>query len=185
MALLCLASGCATYEFDILQPNDRRAHIGRKTDTVVPTEPLQYRFRAVDGRLVMRIYNSTPDAIQLLGERSYVVAPDGQSRPMRSMTIAPGSFIKVILPPVRPVSYRSGPRFGIGVGGGIGRRHGDGFGGVGVGYDSDPVYAYTEDDGGVTYWDWDGQSEARVKLVYQRAGGNGFEEEWVFARKKM
>lgn len=181
--LLLLMAGCAQYEFDVAQPVDHRAHVGTKDDLIVQLDPLQYRFRSVEGRLVVRVYNPTPDAIQLLGERSYVVAPDGQSRPLKPMAIAPGSFIKIILPPVRPVSYRTGPSFGIGVGTTVGRRHGDGFGGVG--YEDEPVYAYTEDDGGIVYWDWDGEGEARVTLVYQRGNAGTFEDKWVFARKKM
>ena len=185
--LLCLliVPGCARYEFDIVQPAGRAAHIGEKQDTQVQLDPLNYRFRAAEGRLVMQVYNPTPDPVQLMGERSYVVAPDGQSRPLKSMTIAPGSFIKIVLPPVRPVSYRSGPSFGIGVGTTIGRRHDDGFGFGGADYGTDPVYAYTEDDGGVVYWDWNGEGEARITLVYQRGSAGTFQDSWVFARKKM
>jgi hypothetical protein len=94
-------------------------HIGRNVDQAVEIEPLTYRFRSVDNRLVIRVYNNTDDTIELLGDRSTVVDPNGQSHPLRSQSIAPRAFIKVVLPPPRPVVYDRGPTFGVGVGYGI------------------------------------------------------------------
>src|SRR5262245_44628212 len=88
--LLCMTTtGCAKYEFDIVDPPELAGHIGSKSDHDVEREPLEYRLRAYDNRLVMRIYNKTDDPIHLQGDRSFVVDPDGQSRPLRSQTIAP------------------------------------------------------------------------------------------------
>src|SRR5438046_10452514 len=71
--------------------------------------------QAVESRLLMFVVNSTDDAIELLGPESTAVDSAGQSHPFRSQSIAPHSYVKLILPPVRPY-YRSGPTFGIGLG---------------------------------------------------------------------
>src|SRR5690348_12149073 len=85
--LLAATGGCASYEYDLTQPPDLRRHVATKTDTVVTIDPLEYRLVTVDNRLVMRIFNPTDDAIQILGEKSTVVDPTGQSHPIRSQTI--------------------------------------------------------------------------------------------------
>src|SRR5262245_51336259 len=107
---LCLLSGCTPYEFDMLEPPDLAAHIGRQEaqEVVFSRDNLEYRLRAYEGRLVMLISNSSDDAMQLVGEESYIVAPDGQSHPVRGQSIAPHSYMKLILPPMRPV-YRAAP----------------------------------------------------------------------------
>src|SRR5439155_6189759 len=112
------------YEYDLDQPSDLRRHIATRTDIVVGIDPLEYRLRTVDNRLVMRVFNQTDDAINLLGDKSAVVDPHGQSHPVRSQAIAPHSFAKLIFPPIRPRVYDSGPTFGIGIGTRIGRAYG-------------------------------------------------------------
>src|SRR5262245_50127092 len=97
-----LVGGCARYEYDVVRPDDLTGHVGTKEDVVFTRDPLEYRLRTADNRLVMRIYNPTDAPITLLGARSSVVDPDGQSHPLPSMTAAPESFIKLILPPLRP-----------------------------------------------------------------------------------
>ena len=119
--LLCLvaasAGGCATYEYNLVQPPDLARHIGSKAEETINLEPLQYRLITVENRLVIRIFNPTDDPIELLGPRSTIVDPAGQSHAVRAQTIAPNSFIKLILPPQRPqVYYPTGPTFGVGVG---------------------------------------------------------------------
>lgn len=188
MLLLPLLTGCATYEFDLTQPPDLQRHIGRNIDQVVTRDSLEYRLRAVDNRLVMRIFNQTDNPIQLRGDRSVVVDPNGQSRPLRSQSIAPRSFAKLIFPPMRPRIYDPGPTFGIGVTGGISRHyHRDPF--YPAGYDSAPRYLYVDDDS--IYWDWKGEGEIRVTLVY-RTGGDANEKDakeirhdFSFRRRKM
>src|SRR5687768_15397193 len=117
LALLFCATGCASYEHRLVQPKELAGHIGAKQDYIVNIGPVEYRLRTVESRLVMRIYNRTETAIQLLGDQSAAVDPDGQSHPLRSQTIAPGSFIKLLLPPNRPQIRRTGPSIGIGLGG--------------------------------------------------------------------
>src|SRR5687768_17048777 len=112
-----LATACARYEYDVVAPPQAAGHVGTKDDHRFALDPLEYRLRTVDNRLVMRVYNPTEASVTLLGARSTVVDPDGQSRPLQTQTIAPGgTFIKLIFPPPRPRYYRGGPTFGIGVG---------------------------------------------------------------------
>src|SRR4051794_18305945 len=106
LPLLLLAQmlivGCAHYEYDVTRPEEFAGHIGTNTDHGFQRAPLEYRLRTVDNHLVMRIYNPTDTALTLLGQRSSAVDPDGQSHPLNTQTISPQSFIKVILPPIRP-----------------------------------------------------------------------------------
>src|SRR5213075_2995574 len=115
IALLLLAGGCEKYEFDLAEPADLAGHIGRDRQTVIKRDELEYRMQAVEGRLLMHIVNATDDAIESVGAESSAVDPAGQSHPLRSQSIAPHSFIKLIFPPMLPY-YRSGPTFGIGIG---------------------------------------------------------------------
>ena len=185
--LMWLSTGCAKYEYDILEPQDHAGHIGSKSDHDVTVEPLMYRLRAYDNRLVMRIYNETDDPIHLQGDRSFVVDPEGQSRPLRSQTIAPRSFIKLIFPPVRPY-WNTGPSVGFGVGYVASSSDCKGSNANVVyrpAFYDQPRY-YSLDDGGVVYWDWRGEGSVRVTLVYQREGANEtFSQSFSFQRKKM
>jgi len=183
LCLVGLQSGCATYEYNIVQPEDLRSHIGRNIDQIVKRTPLEYRLRSYDNRLIMRIFNDTDDPISLLGDRSFVVSPDGQSHPLRSQTIAPRSFIKIILPPPKPQFYDPGPTLGVGFG-------------TAVGVHSHPHYHYNAplyggprylnvyDEDHPLYWDWKEQTDISMTLVFQR-GSEPFKQQWAFHRQKM
>jgi hypothetical protein len=178
-----LLSGCAHYEYDLVFPPDLARHIGGKSDEVVRIDPLEYRLRSYDNRLVMSIFNPASDPVTLVGEKSYVVDPNGQSHSLRPQTIAPNTFIKLILPPMRPYYYQGSPTIGFGLGFGYSRaRYGYPF------YDSylydEPRYVTYYDESDTTYWDWDGETDARLHLVYQR-GSNTFAHDFTFHRKKM
>jgi hypothetical protein len=197
-----LASGCARYEYDLVRPPELSRHIGRELDAVVQMEPLEYRFRTVDNRLVVRIFNQSDETIQLIGERSSVVDPDGQSHPLRGGPIAPHSFLKLIIPPPRPTVYDSGPTFGVGLGVGVSRHyhrhpfyHGYYYDYFNYPYDyyymrpcydfyDEPRYLSVHDENDTFYWDWKGEGEARLMLVYQR-GDKEFRHEFMFRRRKM
>jgi hypothetical protein len=178
--LLLTMSGCVSYEYEITRPTDLARHIG-KQEVVVPRDPLDYRLQTFDDRLVMRIYNPTDDTITLVGPQSSAVDPQGQSHPFRTQTMASHSFIKIILPPQPPTIERSGPSIGIGFGGVIGRAghrrfvHGDEF-------DDEPQY-FTVVSEDTYYWDWNGESQVRLLLVFDR-NGKTFDHEFVIARKK-
>jgi hypothetical protein len=187
VALAATTVGCARYEYDLVQPPELTRHIGTKVDQVVAVEPLEYRLRTADNRLVMRVFNPTTQPIELLGPRSSVVDPQGQSHPLRSQSIAPQSFIKLIFPPLRPRLYDAGPTFGVGVGvysGGARHRHrrfiDDPYPAA---YDA-PRYVAVYDEGDTYYWDWSGTGEARINLAY-RQGDREFRHEFTFRRVKM
>jgi hypothetical protein len=182
MFISLLVTGCAKYEYDIVSPPDLQGHIGAKSDTTTTVDPLVYRWRTVDNRLVVRVFNPTQDPIELLGEKSTVVAPTGESHPLRGQTIAPQSHAKLILPPRRPRVYNSGPTFGVGVG-----MHADGRD-RGYPYYNDhldePRYLAVYDGDNALYWDWNGETEVRLTLVYQR-NQESLRHEFVIRRRKM
>ncbi len=193
MLTSALCAGCAKYEYDLVKPTDLSRHIGKAGDAVFALDPLEYRARTVDNRLVLRVFNPTEDAIELLGPRCSVVDPEGQSHPLRSQSIAPGSFIKLIFPPPRPEVYNYGPTFGVGVGYHVNaypyyRYPYDGYG-YGP-YRYDPYYYYgprylaVVDENDTYYWDWRGEGEARAVLAFRR-GDKEFRHELVFRRLKM
>lgn len=182
LTLLFLGTGCAKYEYDLLGPPDLRTHIGTKTDAVSEVEPLVYRWRTVDSRLVVRAFNPTADPIQLLGEKSTVVAPGGESHPLRGQTIAPQSHAKLILPPRRPRVYNRGPTFGVGVGMHVDARD-RGFPNPDP-LDDQPRYLAVYDDDNAIYWEWNGETEIRLSLVYL-AGEESIRHEFVIRRRKM
>src|SRR5215218_948209 len=93
---LCALGGCARYEYNLVRPPELARHIGAGTDAVFTFDRLEYRMRSVDNRLVVRIFNPSDEAIDLIGPRCSVVDPEGQSHPLRSQSIAPESFIKLI-----------------------------------------------------------------------------------------
>jgi hypothetical protein len=197
VAFSLLASGCAHYEYDLVNPPDLARHIGTAADAVVQVDPLEYRLRTYENRLVMSIFNPTPDPITLAGDRSYVVDPAGQSHPLRIQTIAPGTFIRLVLPPMRPGYYQSSPSIGIGFGVAYSHYyHGHHYGYGAFGYDpffyDQPTYYTYYDESDNTYWNWEGQTPVRLHLVYFRAaaaaGSNNrepFTHDFTFARKKM
>src|SRR5690242_14019345 len=122
LLLVVLLTGCAQYEYDLTQPPELAQRIGSKSDVVVTRGPLEYRLLTYQNVLVMRVFNTTDDLIELAGDQSVVVDPRGQSHPLRRQAIAPHSFVKMLFPPPPPVVYRSGPTFGVGVGTVVGRR---------------------------------------------------------------
>jgi hypothetical protein len=131
--------------------------------------------------------------VKLLGEDSYAVDPRGESHPLPTRTIAPGSSTKLIFPPVRPTFRQSGPSFGVGVGVGLGSaRHRRGYYGSRLGYGYDPFYDdypryYRLEDDGTLYWDWPGNGTVvKLRLVYQRDHeSNRFHHDFTFRRVKV
>jgi hypothetical protein len=186
--LLCamlLLVGCARYEYDITRPQEFAQHIGSKSDVVFSRDPLEYRWRTVENRLVLRIFNPTDQPITLLGQRSSLVDPEQQSHPLATQTMAPDSFIKLILPPLRPRIERTGPSIGIGVGTMIGSgRYGRRAVTPYPDWPPEPRYMTVYDDDAI-YWDWNGATRVRLTLVFQRPDSSSFEHEFVIARRKM
>jgi hypothetical protein len=197
-----VAGGCARYEYTIIQPPELSRHIGERADQVVDLDPLQYRMRTVDNRLVVRIYNQTDDPIEILGDKSFTVDPEGQSHPMRAQTIAPHAFVKLIFPPLRPRIYDPGPTFGVGLGVGVSRHYYGPYGWDYYDYPPGAYYAppfehyYTRyydeprfltvyDDSDQRYWDWEGAGgEMRLSLSFRREEQT-FQHAFTFKRVKM
>jgi hypothetical protein len=179
MMIVLLLSGCS-YEYDITRPPEVAGHVGDKTDYVFDLDPLEYRMRSVDSWLVLRIYNPTDDPITLLGPQSSAVDPGGQSHPLRTQTMASHSFIKLILPPPPPNVQPSGPTIGLGIGiiGSRSHRH---FTQDGL-IDDEPRYLVVVDNDSY-YWEWNGETEVRLLLAFDR-NGKSFSHEFVIARKK-
>jgi hypothetical protein len=207
LVLPLLGAGCAHYEYDLVQPPELARHVGR-SEAVVPVDPLEYRLRTVENRLVIHVVNPTDEPVTLIGPQSYVVSPNGQSHPLRPQTIAPHTFIPIILPPMRPYYYYpSGPTWGFGFGfvgvshmhhhrGGGHRGRGGVFYGAGVGYDDPyfygppppppPPYYLSDDEADTVYWPWKGETDVRLHLVYQRGtNAKTFSDDFTFHRKKV
>src|SRR5258706_11458167 len=139
--------------------------------------------QAVESRLLMFVVNSTDDPIELIGQESTAVDPAGQSHPFRGQSIAPHRFVKLILPPMQPY-YRSGPTFGFGLG--IQSYHCGRYpygGGVYGPFWDWPAYFEVVDETSTLYWNWEGQSDARVRLTFRR-GREVFHHNFLFRRRK-
>lgn len=184
--LVMLAGGCAQYQYDIVSPPEMAQHVGTKQAVVLSRPPLQYRLISYDNHLVIRIYNPTNDPIRLLGDESSLVDPQGQSHPLRSRTIAPHSYIKLILPPMPPEVVSYGPTFGLGLGWGYAPYWGAGY------YDpfygpmwSEPYYQRVYNADSPEYWTWRGQTNVRLNLVFQQDQQKPFSQDFVFHRRKV
>jgi hypothetical protein len=207
LLLIPLLGGCARYEYDLVEPAELARHIG-KAEEVVPVDPLEYRLRTVENRLVIHVVNPTDEPVTLVGPQSYIVSPGGQSHPLRAQTIAPNTFIPLILPPVRPAYYYpSGPTWGFGFGvvgvGGHSHNHDGGHHRGGGGhrgrvyssaayyddpflYGPPPYYLVDDEVADTIYWKWKGESDVRLHLVFQRGtNAKTFSDDFTFHRKKM
>ncbi len=186
LILPLLLTGCAKYEYDLVQPPDLARHIGPNWETL-NLAPLEYRLRSYEDRLILHIHNPTKAPIRIAGDQSYIIAPGGQSHPLRSQTIAPDSFIRLILPPMRGV-YRSGPSVGFGFGFAYGGPRRYYYGGPRYWMYDEPAYYpsyYTVyDDNDNTYWVWNDESDARLHLIFQR-GSESFSHDFTLHRKKI
>lgn len=188
ITLLLFVGGCARYEYDVIEPSDLAGRVGRRASVTLPAEPVRYEARTVSDRLVLAIHNESDQPLKLLGEDSFAVDPRGESHPLPTRTIAPGSSTRLIFPPVRPTLRQSGPSLGIGLGVGVSSsrayRRGYYGGRYGFGdpfYDDFPRYYRVEDDGTV-YWEWHGDgTDVRVRLVYRR-GDEQFHHDFTFRR---
>lgn len=181
---LVAAAGCARYEHEIVQPADLAQRVVAKEDAVIAREPLEYRLRSIENRLVMRIFNPTPQPMTLLGDRGFIVDPGGQSHPLPTQVIAPGSFIKLILPPLRPRVESDGPGISIGVGGGFGDARRRGYlWDPESGFADSPRY-FTVYDDGTYYWEWKGESHVRMLLVFEHEQQT-IQHEFLIARRKV
>jgi hypothetical protein len=184
--ILCVA-GCASYQFDLVRPPAFAQHIGN-TPTNVPLDPLIYQLQSLENRLIMLIRNPTNDAITLLPDRSVIIDPDGRSHPVLAQTIAPSSYIELIFPPPFPVEEYDdyGPDW-VGAGGGgywHYRHHGYYRPGYYYGFYGGPEYVTVYDPNDPTYFEWNGETDLRMTLSFDR-NGKRFDHSFVFHRRKV
>lgn len=182
-----LLSSCATYQYRIVEPPVAAGPLSRQEAIVFPWHPLEYQAIQAHDRLGLLIVNPTDDPVMLLGERSYVVDPTGETHaPMRSRSIAPRSRITMALPPA-PTYAPARPRVGIGVGVSSGYR-GAGFG-TGLysqwagypywgGY---PHYVHVQDGG--PFWRWT-TGTVRMRLAFEQFGER-FIHDFTFERVRV
>ena len=174
-------SGCARYQYVIVEPSEIRQTI-TKQGSAVSFPPLEYQLATNRRQLAIRVINESADPIRLVGERSFLVDPTGATRPLPAGTIAPNAHIGLILPP-EPVVYRSSPRFSFGFG--YGHHYGpyDHMYG-GLAYDPwlyGPMEFYAVNP--PNHWEWK-KGVVRMRLFYEDNGTN-FEHNFTFDRERV
>jgi hypothetical protein len=97
-AVAVLLCGCATTQYHVIQPQGVAQPI-MDQPILVSYAPLEYHLAKQHDRLAMQINNPTDETITLVGERSSVVDPAGESHPLRGRLINPRSFVRMLLPP--------------------------------------------------------------------------------------
>lgn len=190
-AILCV-SGCVSYQYRVVQPALGAPPV-RAEPVTIHNDPLDYQLYHYRDRLAMHVTNPTEDRITLLGNRSFIVDPNGESHPIRDRVLAPHSFTQFLLPPI-PFSYAYpdywayGPGWGWGWYGPWYGWYGPGWWGPGwwgpgwwgPGWWGPPPVSYAEV---VTHYDWTWKTgPARLKLSYDRAG-KVFEHDWEIVRE--
>jgi hypothetical protein len=172
---MCLCFGCAHYEFDIVQPTVD-GHVGRHSDTHISIDPVVYRMRSIDGRLVIWIDNPKAESIVLLGHKSVAIDEWGVAHPLQEQTIAPGSYIKLTIPPQRPPGESSAPN----------STNGPFPANDQPGYIPPSGYgqASPQASDSLRYWDWNDESEIQMNLVFQR-NNKTFTQTFLVRRVRM
>jgi hypothetical protein len=174
-----LMTGCVSYDYQIVEPANLSRHVGDQLVTMT-WDPLEYRFRRNNDRLAMTIVNPTTNRIVLLGDRSYVVDPKGESHPLRGQAIAPHSYTSMLLPPPQAVVQTTYP--GIYAYGPGPVWYGPYWGGFYNDFYYGPVTSYYHVN--TPYdWKWD-VGQARLRLTYDQ-GGKIFDHDFVIARQPV
>lgn len=173
-------TGCSTYQYRVVQPTTGAPPVASQSVSV-HYDPLEYTLSRDHDRLVLQINNPTDDKIVLVGNRSFVVDPNGESHPMRDRVLAPRSFAKLALPPM-PFTYAYPDYFAYGPGWGwfyAGSWY-DPF--WGPGWWGPPPLTYRQV---LTSYDWHWkEGPARLRLMYDH-GGKTFEHDFEFVREKQ
>jgi hypothetical protein len=167
-----LLAGCAQIEFDAApEGSSQPIRVGNDQDVRLSQSPLQYRMRADEGHLIIWIENPTDNSIELIRDKSQVVDPEGIAHPIRGQTIAAGSSVKEIFPPVQEPA-ESAPR---GQPEEINPYDRPGFISI-------PDSGADSEAGGAS-WQWDDGTEIQVDLAFEQ-GGHRFEQHFVFRRTR-
>ncbi len=178
---LCL-SGCVSYRYRVVQPASGAPPV-RDQGVTIHYDPLDYRLYKYRDHLAMHVTNPTDDRIALLGNRSFVVDPQGESHPIRDRVLGPHSFTRFLLPPIPftyayPDYWAYGPGWGWGY---IGSWYDPMWGPwYGPGWWGPPPVSYAQV---LTSYDWKWKTgPARLKLTYERAGKT-FEHDFEIVRE--
>ena len=173
-------SGCSTYQYRVLQPSTGTPPVAARP-VPIHYEPLDYTLTRDHDRLMVSVNNPTDDKIVLLGNRSFVVDPFGESHPVRDRVLAPHSYARFVLPPV-PFTYAYPDYYAYGPGWGwfyAGSWYDPLWG---PGWWGPPPMTYREV---LTNFDWRWKNgPARLHLAYDRAG-NTFEHDFEFVKEKV
>lgn len=187
VAIGLLGVGCASYQYRVVEPVELAGPIQRQEAIAFPWGPLEYHLVEARDELGILIVNLADEDVMLLGDRSYIVDPSGETHAMPSRSIAPHSRITMVLPP-QPGYVYAPPRVSVGVGVGTGYRGAH----VGTGvynhrwagypyWSGYPRYVYVQDGG--PYWRWK-EGPVRMRLVYEQAGQR-FEHNFAFERVRV
>lgn len=176
----CL-SGCANYRYVVTEPAQFAQTIPKGRQLSVSYDPLTYRLSERDRRLALSIENISDDVLTLT-RRSYLVTPNGETRPLPlgAATIGPRSYVSMMLPP-EARSLRRNPAFGLSLGFGYSGYY-DSYYRPGLGLYA-PLYhepPYYMDSAPV--WDW-GRGQVRLRFHYEaEQNTNTFEHQFVIDR---
>jgi hypothetical protein len=96
-------TGCRSYQYRVVQPPESPAVVADHP-LVVRQDPLEYTLSRDHDRLALNIANPTTERITLDGNRSYVIAPSGETHPVPGRLIGPHSFTRLLMPPL-PIVY--------------------------------------------------------------------------------
>lgn len=178
-ALIVLLSGCKAYQYQIIEPHAVAGPVERD-EVAVSWSPLEYQLVEYEGRLALRVANPMDQPITLLGERSYIVDPSGETQPIQGGTIAPHSRVTMALPPAR--TYAAAPRASVGIGVGTGFHGAHVASGVYGQRWVDHPRPYDAATGG-PYWQWT-TGQVRMRLIYEHRGEQ-FEHDFTFDRIRI
>jgi hypothetical protein len=179
--LLIAGTGCAHYEYDILEPPQARQHIGTDRETVVQMPPMRYRFLAYKNHLLVEIFDDSKEPISLVGGKSVVFDPTGESHPIPGITIFPGALVRLMLPTVTPVSIPPGMLSGSNY---YGNNWNDPSLSGPAPMDHDPTTDSAAGDDN-RYWDWTGETNVRLVLTYRAEDKGPFTQTFLIHRVKM
>jgi hypothetical protein len=165
-----LCTGCGTIEFDATPEGFGQAiHVGNDQDVEITLQPLTYRMRADEGHLIVWIENQSNGGVELVGDKSNVIDPQGQSHPLRDQMILVGESCKLILPPLdegAPGAEENGAA-------GVNPYDRPGF----IAIPDQPISEETRD----VSWQWDDNLEIQLNLVFQR-GESQFDQHFSIQR---
>ena len=157
LGFFLLIGGCASYDYSIRTAGGESKHLRTNGDEELADGPILWRARVVEGRAVVRVYNTTGGSIAIKTSGSATIDPSGQRHPVTPATLPPGAFARFILPPPPPVYQpRGGLHAGIYYGNG---------GDEPFPFDPAQPPGYSaRDENDPTRWDWRGDGEAGILL---------------------